>query len=114
MYEAITGLPLTRQEWCKPKALRIIQIQRSMLLLGDLNAKRNVGKVDQNPQRFYEPLPSGPYEKKAADKSDVERHRRRYYEEVEWDEKGIPKPEILERLGLNDVNLALKELRQTS
>lgn len=114
MYEAITGLPLTRQEWCKPKALRIIQIQRSMLLLGNPNAKRNVGKGDENPPRFYEPLPSGPFEKKAADRSDVGRHRRRYYEELGWDENGIPKTEILEELGLDDVDLALKELRQTS
>jgi aldehyde:ferredoxin oxidoreductase len=114
MYEAITGLHLTRQEWCKPKALRIIQIQRAMLLLGDESLELDARKQDANPPRFYEPLPSGPYKGKTADKAEVEEDRRRYYEEVGWDAKGIPKAEILRELGLDDVDLAVTKLRQTS
>ena len=114
MYEAITGLSLTRQEWCKPKALRIIQIQRTMLLLGNQDTEWNAGKNDANPPRFYEPLPSGPCKGKTADKSEVDEDKLRYYEEVGWDEKGIPKTEVLRELGLENVDIALTKTRKTS
>ncbi|MEM3596619.1 MAG: aldehyde ferredoxin oxidoreductase C-terminal domain-containing protein [Candidatus Bathyarchaeia archaeon] len=110
-YKAVTGIELTHEEWINTKALRILQLQRAMLLLGGPDLKWNPKIHDSNPPRFYEPLPSGPYKGKAADKTEVEAEIRRYYEAVGWDENGIPKSATLRKLGLDDVDKALEKLR---
>jgi len=110
-YEAVTGLKLTREEWCSSKALKILQLQRAMLLLGGPDLKWNPKIHDDNPFRFYEPLPSGPYKGKATDKTAVEEYKNRYYEAVGWDKNGIPKTEALQKLGLEEVNKTLEKLR---
>jgi aldehyde:ferredoxin oxidoreductase len=110
-YKAITGLELPLEEWWKTKALRILQLQRAMLLLGGPDLKWNPKMHDDNPSRFYEPLPSGPHKGKAADKTTVKKDVKKYYEAVGWDENGIPKAETLKKLGLQDVSRALEKLR---
>jgi aldehyde:ferredoxin oxidoreductase len=111
MYKAVTGLELTPEEWVKTKARRVLQLQRAMLLLGGPDLKWNPKKDDANPPRFYEPLPSGPCKGKTADKSKVEEDKKKYYEEAGWNKSGIPKPETLKKLGLEDVDKALKKIR---
>jgi aldehyde:ferredoxin oxidoreductase len=110
-YKAVTALELTQEEWCNTKALRILQLQRAMLLLGGPDLKWNPKIHDTNPPRFYEPLPSGPYKGKTVDKAKVEEDKRRYYKAVGWDKNGVPKSEILRKLGLKDVDRALEKLR---
>jgi len=111
-YKAVTGIELTPEEWYNNKALRILQLQRAMLLLGGPDLRWNPRIHDVNPSRFYEPLPSGPYKGKTTDKSKVEEEKRRYYEDAGWDENGIPHSETLKKLGLQDVGKALEKLRQ--
>jgi aldehyde:ferredoxin oxidoreductase len=82
-----------------------------MLLLGGPDLKWKPKIHDSNPPRFYEPLPSGPYRGKTVDRAKVEGEIRRYYEAVGWDENGIPKTEVLKKLGLDDVDNALEKLR---
>ena len=110
-YKAVTGVELTEKEWLNPKALRILQLQRVMLLLGGPDLKWNPKIHDENPPRFYEPLPSGPYKGKTTDKSKVEREIKRYYKAVGWDVNGIPKMETLRKLGLQDAAKAIEKLR---
>jgi aldehyde:ferredoxin oxidoreductase len=110
-YKAVTGIELTQEEWLNTKALRILQLQRAMLLLGGPDLKWNPKIHDANPPRFYEPLPSGPYKGKIVDKAEVKEEIAKYYEAVGWDENGIPKTEILRKLGLDDVDKALEKLR---
>jgi len=110
-YKAVTGLELTRKEWFRLKGLKILQLQRAMLLLGGPELKWNPKVHDTNPPRFYEPLPSGPYKGKTLDKTRVERDRRRYYKAVGWDKNGIPQSETLRKLGLQDVEKTLEKLR---
>jgi aldehyde:ferredoxin oxidoreductase len=112
LYNAVTGLELTPEAWAKTKALRILQLQRAMLLLGGPDVKWNPKRDDVNPPRFYEPLPSGPYKGKSADKARVEEDKKRYYKEAGWDEQGIPTHATLKKLGLDDVDKALKKLRR--
>ena len=111
-YEAVTGLTLTKDIWVKTKALKTLHLQRAMLLLGGSDFRWKPEKHDDNPPRFYEPLPSGPFKGKAAEKARVEEEKRKYYETVGWDEKGVPKSETLRKLGLEDVDKALEKLRQ--
>lgn len=111
-YKAVTGVELAPKEWYDVKALRIIHLQRAMLLLGGPDFRWNPHVHDENPPRFYEPLPSGPYAGKAVDKKRFEELKRRYYEAVGWDENGIPKSEVLRKLGLKDVDAALEKLRR--
>jgi len=110
-YKAVTGLELTQEEWCNTKALRILQLQRAMLLLGGPDLTWDPEIHDDNPPRFYEPLPSGPYKGKAVYRPRVGRDKRRYYEAAGWDENGVPKPETLKKLGLKDVDRVLEKLR---
>ncbi|MEM2755944.1 MAG: aldehyde ferredoxin oxidoreductase C-terminal domain-containing protein [Candidatus Bathyarchaeia archaeon] len=108
-HKAVTGWSITKEEWYGEKALRILQIQRAMLLLGgpDIYWKPKVD--DDNPPRFWEPLPSGPYEGKTVDRNRFEKDRQEYYRLVCWDENGIPKPEALRKLGLESVEVKLRK-----
>jgi aldehyde:ferredoxin oxidoreductase len=114
-YTAVTGIEMTRQEWCT-KAMKVLQLQRAMLLLGGPDVQWNPKIHDDNPPRFYEPLPSGPYKGKSTDKAAVERYKKRYYKAVGWDRNGVPTSETLNELGLKDVDKALERIRslQTS
>jgi len=105
---AVTGWKTTREEWYKDKGLRILQIQRAMLLLGGADAKWNPEKDDENPPRFYEPLPTGPYAGKTTDRKAFEDSKQEYYEAVGWDKRGVPQPEMLRRLRLQDVEEKLR------
>jgi len=111
LYSAITGLNLTRNEWAGNGGLKTLQIQRAQLLLGGPDLYWNPKVDDDNPSRFYEPLPSGPCKGQAADKTSVSEGVQKYYEEAGWDANGIPKSETLLRLGLGEVDDALKKLR---
>jgi len=110
-YKAVTGLDLTRKEWCSTKALRVLQLQRAMLLLGGPDLKWNPKIHDDNPPRFYKALPSGPYKGKTVNKAKFENYKKRYYEAVGWDENGIARSETLRKLGLHDVDKAMEKLR---
>jgi len=111
-YNAVTGLELTRESWGKGGGLKTLQIQRALLLLGGPDLKWNPKVHDDNPSRFYEPLPSGPYKGKAADRTSVRESVQKYYEEIGWDENGVPKSEALKKLELGDVDKALRKLRK--
>ena len=111
-YNAITGLELTREGWAKGGGLKTLQIQRALLLLGGPDLTWNPNVDDDNPRRFYEPLPSGPYKGKAADRSKVKKSVQEYYEAAGWDENGIPTSATLKKLGLANVDRALTELRK--
>ncbi len=110
-YRAVTGFELTKDQWCKEHGLRITQIQRAALLIGGPDVKWKP-EDDDNPPRYYEPLPTGPNKGKATDKDAVETMRKQYYNVVGWDEKGIPRSDVLNRLGLEDVDRALRKLRE--
>lgn len=111
-YEAVTGIALSPEEWCNSKALRILQLQRAMLLLGGPDLRWDPTVHDDNPPRFYEPLPTGPYMGKAAQRMEVGEAKRKYYSEAGWDERGVPESEALRRLGLQSVDRALRKLRE--
>jgi len=108
-YEATTGWRLTQKEWYKEKALRILHLQRAMLLLGGPDVKWKPKLDDDNPPRFWEPLPSGPYEGKTLDRKKFEESRLEYFEAAGWNENGVPKPETLRKLGLEDVEAKLRD-----
>ena len=110
-YNAITGLGLTRKNWAKDGGLKTLQIQRALLLLGGPDLTWNPKTDDDNPPRFYEPLPSGPYKGKTADQTSVRESIKKYYQQAGWDENGIPKTETLKKLKLENVDKALTKLR---
>ena len=107
-YKAITGWKLTEKEWYNEKALRILHLQRAMLLLGGPDAKWRPKLDDDNPPRFWKPLPSGPYKGKTLDRKKFEESRLEYFEVAGWNENGVPQPETLRKLGLEDVEAKLR------
>jgi aldehyde:ferredoxin oxidoreductase len=111
-YTAVTGLELTRKGWARGGGLKTLQIQRALLLLGGPDVKWNPRVDDDNPSRFYEPLPSGPCKGKAADRNSVRERVQEYYEEAGWDKNGVPRPDALKKLGLGDIDQALRKLRR--
>jgi aldehyde:ferredoxin oxidoreductase len=66
----------------------------------------------QQNHMFYEPLPSNSAKGKAADRTSVRESVQKYYQEVGWDENGVPKSEALKKLELGDVDKALRKLRK--
>jgi aldehyde:ferredoxin oxidoreductase len=114
LYSAVTGIRLTRDQWVKTKAPKTLHIQRTLLLLGGPDAKWNPKINDDNPPRFYDPLPSGPEKGKMANKTAVEEYKQKYYQAVGWDKNGIPTKKALTRLGLKDVDMVLEKIRKTA
>jgi aldehyde:ferredoxin oxidoreductase len=110
-FEAVTGWTTAQKDWYETNGSRILQLQRAMLLLGGPDLKWKAGVDDENPPRFYEPLPSGPYKGKTTSRKAFEEEKKEYYEAVGWDKNGLPKPETLRKLGLQSVE---KKLRETN
>jgi aldehyde:ferredoxin oxidoreductase len=108
-FEAVTGWTTARKEWYETNGLRILQLQRAMLLLGGPDLKWKPNTDDDNPPRFYQPLPSGPYKGRTVKRETFEENRKEYYEALGWDTKGLPKPAILRSLGLRSVETKLRE-----
>jgi len=106
---AVTGWSITPDEWYETLAPRTIQIQRAALLISGPDVKWDSLKDDDNPPRFYEPLPSGPKAGATIDRSEFEKMRKDYYKAAGWDEQGIPTSKTLKKLGLSDVDKTLKE-----
>jgi len=110
--KAITGWDMTQEEWMNVNGRRIIQIQRAALLIGGPDVFWDPVKDDDNPQRWYTPLPSGPFKGSAPKRKDVMAERKIFYADMGWDERGIPTTEELTKLGLNDVDKAIAHLRK--
>jgi aldehyde:ferredoxin oxidoreductase len=114
LYEAITGWQLPDKEWYNTKAMRILTLQRIMLLLGGPDVKWRPKLDDDNPPRFWEPLPSGPHKGKAPDRKKFEADRLKYYKAVGWDDNGVPTPETLRSLGLEKLETKLAQISPKS
>lgn len=108
-FKAVTGWEIGPEKWYETSALRILQLQRVLLLLGGPDLKWHPKVHDDNPSRFYEPLPSGPYAGKKVDKAKFEESKKEYYEAIGWDENGIPRSEVLKQLGLEEADKVLEE-----
>ncbi len=108
-FNAVTGWLDLRSEWYETNALRIVQLQRAMLLLGGPDLKWKANTDDDNPPRFYEPLPTGPYKGKVVNRESFEEEKQEYYKAMGWGEKGLPKPEVLRKLGLGQVEEKLRK-----
>jgi aldehyde:ferredoxin oxidoreductase len=111
LYEPITGWRLTPEDWAETYGRRIIQVQRAALLLGGPDLIWDPVVDDDNPPRWYEPLPSGPQQGKAPDREACLAMRAEYYHSMGWDERGIPTSAELRKLGLDDVDRALEPIR---
>ncbi|RLG83548.1 MAG: aldehyde ferredoxin oxidoreductase [Thermoprotei archaeon] len=109
LLNAVTGWNATHEEIQNEIGVRVLTLQRILLLLGGPDVFWDPRIHDDNPPRFYEPLPSGPYKGKAADKREMEEKKREYYKELGWDELGIPLEETLEKLGIKK---AVREVRR--
>ncbi|MEM2904514.1 MAG: aldehyde ferredoxin oxidoreductase C-terminal domain-containing protein [Candidatus Bathyarchaeia archaeon] len=109
---AVTGWDATKDEWNNVMGRRMLHIQRAALLIGGPDHTWKPDVDDENPPRFYEPLPSGPLRGKTTDKAKVQEEKKKYYASLGWDERGIPTSDELRRLGLEDVDKALEKVRQ--
>jgi len=108
-FSAVTGWLNLRQEWYEANAPRILQLQRAMLLLGGPDLKWKANQDDDNPPRFYEPLPNGPHKGKTVNRKLFEEQKQEYYEAMGWDKNGLPKPETLRKLELGSVEAKLRQ-----
>jgi aldehyde:ferredoxin oxidoreductase len=109
--KAITGFPITLHSWRSVTGPRIVTLQKALLLLGGPDIKWEPIKDDDNPPRFYEPLPSGPYKGKITDKKLVNEKLQAYFETLGWDNRGIPMKETLKKLDLADLEPLMEKLR---
>jgi aldehyde:ferredoxin oxidoreductase len=109
--KAITGFPITLHKWRSENGPRIVTLQRALLMLGGPDLKWEPVKDDDNPPRFYEPLPSGPYKGKTTDKKLVDEKLKTYNETLGWDERGIPTKETMKKLDLGFLEKSMSKLR---
>jgi aldehyde:ferredoxin oxidoreductase len=110
--KAITGFPITIESWRRVTGPRIITLQKALLLMGGPDVTWKPIEDDDNPPRFYEPLPNGPYAGKTTDRAKVESRMQTYFQTLGWDERGIPTRETLDKLGLSDVEPFMRKLRE--
>jgi aldehyde:ferredoxin oxidoreductase len=109
--KAITGWPITIESWRKETGPRIVTLQRAFLLMGGPDMKWEPVKDDDNPHRFYEPLPSGPFKGQTTNKKRTKEKLDAYFETLGWDDRGVPTKETLKRLDLADLEPLMKKLR---
>lgn len=109
---AVTGFPITVTGWRRTNGPRIVTLQRALLLLGGPDVFWRPTADDDNPSRFYERLPTGPYMGKTTDRKLVREKRLAYFETLGWDERGIPKLETLRKLDLVSLEPSMKKLRK--
>jgi aldehyde:ferredoxin oxidoreductase len=110
-FKAVTGWDTTQEEWINVNGRRIIQIQRAALLLGGPDVIWEPKIHDDNPPRWYEPLPSGPYKGSAPNRDELLAQRKEAYAAMGWDQNGIPTTAELKKLGLEDVDRVLDTIR---
>jgi aldehyde:ferredoxin oxidoreductase len=110
-HNALTGQTLTRKGWLQGGGIKTLEIQRALLLLGGPDLTWKPKADDDNPERFYEPLPTGPCKGQAADRASVKAKVKQYYEQAGWDQNGVPTSETLTKLKLEFVDESLKRLR---
>jgi aldehyde:ferredoxin oxidoreductase len=110
MAKAITGFDIDLTRWRNETGPRIVTLQRVFLLLGGPDITWEPVKDDDNPPRFYEPLPSGPFKGKTTDKELVDEKLQSYFDTLGWNEKGIPTKETLKKLDLEFLEKAVKKL----
>jgi aldehyde:ferredoxin oxidoreductase len=110
MAKAITGFDIDLTSWRTETGPRIVSLQRVFLLLGGPDVSWEPVKDDDNPPRFYEPLPSGPYKGKTTDKELVDEKLQAYFGTLGWDERGIPTNDTLKKLDLEFLEKAVKKL----
>jgi len=112
---AVTGWSYST-DTLKTVAMRSIMIQRAALLLGGPDVKwvdEQGRAMDVNPGRMVnEPLPSGPVKGKKVDPQVYSQELATYYQTHGYDEKGIPKSDVLASLGLDFVDKALARVRK--
>jgi aldehyde:ferredoxin oxidoreductase len=109
--KAVTGFPITLESWRRVTGPRIVTLQKALILLGGPDVTWEPIKDDDNPPRFYDPLPTGPFKGKTTDKKIVDEKLQKYFETLGWDNRGIPTKETLKKLGLSECESAMKKLR---
>lgn len=110
MLRSVTGWNITAREWYRKMALRMLALQRASLLVSGPDHVWSP-KDDDNPPRFYEPLPSGPLKGMTTDRKQVMKDKKRYYNSLGWDEQGIPRRRTLKRLGLESLEKVFGPIR---
>jgi aldehyde:ferredoxin oxidoreductase len=110
MAKAITGFDIDLTRWRSETGPRIVTLQRVFLMMGGPDVIWEPVKDDDNPPRFYEPLPSGPFKGKTTDKDLVDEKLQAYFDTLGWDEKGIPSKETLRKLDLQFLEKAVSKL----
>lgn len=108
---AVTGWSVTKDELYGTIGPRILSLQRILLLLGGPDVRWDPRKHDDNPPRFYEPLPTGPYAGSLVPREEVSKNLVEYYRQLGWDDLGIPTEETLRKLGLYDAVDVVRALR---
>ncbi|MDQ1279873.1 MAG: Aldehyde ferredoxin oxidoreductase [Thermoproteota archaeon] len=77
---AVTGYDMTDEKWMNFNGRSIIQIQRAALLLGGPDIVWNPNEDDDNPERWYVPLPNGPFKGIAPKRNDLMEERKKLYQ----------------------------------
>lgn len=111
MLRSVTGWNVTENEWNTSMAPRMLAIQRASLLVSGPDHVWSP-KDDDNPPRFYEPLPSGPLKGKTTDREQVMKDKKTYYNSLGWDEQGIPTQSTLKRLKMENLEQVFGPMRQ--
>ena len=112
--QAVTGWTITKDKWFLEFGQRVTTLERGLVLIGGPDVFWNPVKDDDNPPRFYEPLPSGPYQGRTTDKTLVEKRKQEFYTNMGWDEMGIPTKETLVKLSLGDLEREMEKCRKAS
>ena len=112
LLNTVTGWKVTQDEIFKDIGTRVLTLQRILLLLGGPDVFWDPRKDDENSPRFYEPLPTGPYKGKTANREEVKKKKKEYFKELGWNEYGIPTEETLKKLGIEAVLREVKRIKK--
>ena len=112
IFQAATSWDLTKDRWVYDLAPRIMAIQRVTLLAAGPDVFWDPDKDDDNPPRFYDPLPSGPFKGKVVDRIAVRQKVRQYFTFLGWDERGIPSQDWLRKFNVEELEQTFQKFRE--
>ena len=96
LLSAVTGWETTVMEQIRV-AERVLTLCRLFNLRAGFTAED-----DKLPERFFRPTPDGALQDKALEFEEMEAAKRYYYDLMGWNERGVPKPEKLVELGIEE------------
>ncbi len=103
-FQQVADLTAAVTGWETSPAEQLRVAERILTLCRRFNVREGLtAEDDRLPARFFEPPQGGALAETSLDPDEMDRAKRYYYLLMGWDREGVPRPEKLEELGIDEL-----------